>query len=138
MLSLFMQKILITLKKIEVTQFTPKKAEAQVSIWFSHTTPHVLHWTLQAGDKQEYLEKIMADIKKFVRDFHPSKVQGDFVEDILSAHKLVAFANDEATEEKLSAFLGKLVDKLKKLKSATTSTGYLTMVADFEKMGMEF
>ena len=133
-----MNKIPITIKRAEVTQFVPKKAELQVSIWFSHTTPHVLHWTLQAGDKQEYVERILADIKKFVKDFHPTKVYGDSADDIISAHKIVVFENEDATEEKLSAFIGKLVEKLKKLKSANTSTGYLTLVSDFEKMSMEF
>ena len=95
----------------------PKKAELQVSIWFSHTTPHVLHWTLQAGDKQEYVERIMADIKKFVKNFNPTKMYGDSADDIISAHKIVVFENEDATEEKLSAFIGKLVEKLKKLKN---------------------
>ncbi|MBS3176803.1 hypothetical protein J4457_06235 [Candidatus Woesearchaeota archaeon] len=133
-----MNKISIRVKRAEVTNFLPAKAEVQLSVWFQHSSPHVLHWNVTVGDKDAYTEKILTEIKKFVKSFHPQGFSGNDVDDILGGHQVVLFENEEETFEKLNSFMGKIQERLKKFKSATTSTGYLSMISDFQKMSADF
>jgi|SRR3989338_2957271 len=131
-----MNNIYITLKRIEVSQFSPAKGSAQVSLWFNHTTPHMLQWWIAPGDKQEYASRIMKDIKSFVKSCNPKGFHD--TDDVLAGHSLVLFSKEEETEEKLGLFLGKLIEKLKAFRNTKTSEGYLNKVASFEKVGMDF
>ncbi|MBS3127577.1 hypothetical protein J4410_00345 [Candidatus Woesearchaeota archaeon] len=133
-----MKQIPIVLKRIEVTQFVPAKGAAHVSLWFQHTAPHMMQWWITPGDKDAYVEKIMKEIKQFVKTFHPTEFHGDDVNDILASHSIIVFDKQDETEEKLNMFIGKLLEKLKAFHSTKTSEGYIGKVISFEKMGIDF
>ncbi|MBI2581444.1 hypothetical protein HYV85_06620 [Candidatus Woesearchaeota archaeon] len=122
------QVVYVTLKKLRITHFSAAEQVLGISILLNDGKDRELNWNSRIAEPKLMAAKLLSELMAREEGEHT-----DFDGESLTNSPVVLLHEQASTEAALVDFFQTLYSKACRIKNATKSDGYLSMVADIRR-----
>jgi hypothetical protein len=128
-----MKKTTVALKQIEMKNYQPKNNLASLKISYQRDNEvESMYKDFTLADANELTKQIIQELKS------RSKLELSESDDLLGSIFVIHFYDEDAIEEKLFKFMGKLCEKARFLKHTTNHNEYMKLFDDLKVQRASF
>lgn len=129
-----MKQIIVKMKKISVTKFSPKEKTVELDIVFNDGSDKEITKKVAVGNPGDLANEVVLAIRSLEKSRH-QQFDG---ESILDSVLNVLFEDEDKTLSRLTGFFSKLCDKVDAIRTSTHAEGYMDMINKVSSMKFEF
>ena len=129
-----MKKVLVKMKKLSVSKFSPKERSVEIDVIFNDGSDKEITKKVAIDDPQKLAEDLILEI----RNLEKSSNQRFDGESILDDLVTIVFEDEDKTLQKMTMFFSRVCDKINEVRNSRDPSGYLSLINKVNSLVFEF